>query len=505
MEENLNKMNYLPVLSNKLKSAKTFPLLVLIFVYLLTRLINLIQLPMFVDEAMYLNWGRLIWYDPLSNLFISLTDGQQPLFIWLTSLAYGLGQANYLFWGRIISVLSGLASMFLLYRIGQKLWHQRIGLIAATFYLISPFALWYDRLAIKDSFLLFLAILLIFLSLGKLDKIKVLFSGLVLGAALLTKSIAYFYIVNMIITFSLQFILGLNKLKNQKYSYILYLFAILVIGVGFSQIMRFSPDYALIAGKNQGFLLTIEELLQNPFIQIKNNLYQLIEWDYIYFGFGLLALALLGLAKYWDKNKQVLLMLASWSYLPVIVELFMATIFFPRYTIMQIIFLFFAAALGIEYLYNKYKSKRFFTILILIAVFWVNIRLSAQIIINPAIANLPTIERWQYLESWPSGYGMQSVVDYLNQQSISSSINVIVEDITLTPATFGLELKNATIRVGIFSNTVVFPYEQLVDNKKNYVVLANRQEFLEGWPLSMIFESPRVGDKNRIRVYQVMK
>ena len=249
---------------------------------------------------MYLNWGRLIWNDPIHNLFISLTDGQQPFFIWVCSLAYGLGGAHYLLWGRIISVISGMATMLLLYKIGKKIWNKRVGLITAFLYLISPFALWYDRLAIKDTFLLFLAVLLLYCVLGKLSWFRTIGIGFIIGVALLTKSIAYFYVLALVITIIIN---NINN-KTRKIKYIYYLITILFIGIGLSQVMRFSSNYDLISSKNQGFLLTPVQFLQNPFSQIKNNLYQLISWDLSYFGLGVLVLAFLGLVVSFKKNKQ---------------------------------------------------------------------------------------------------------------------------------------------------------------------------------------------------------
>jgi len=85
-----------------------FLFLLIVALYLFTRLYNLDVYPIFTDESMYLNWGRLIWTNPTQYLFFSLTDGQQPFFIWLTALAWKISTEHYLIAGRIISVLSGL-------------------------------------------------------------------------------------------------------------------------------------------------------------------------------------------------------------------------------------------------------------------------------------------------------------------------------------------------------------------------------------------------------------
>ena len=60
-------------------------LLLLILFYFLTRLINLNVMPIFTDEAIYSFWAQVALHDP-ANRFISLVDGNQPLFIWLAAV-----------------------------------------------------------------------------------------------------------------------------------------------------------------------------------------------------------------------------------------------------------------------------------------------------------------------------------------------------------------------------------------------------------------------------------
>jgi len=50
--------------------------------YFATRLFNLTLMPIFTDEAIYIRWSEIALYDPTWR-FISLSDGKQPLMIWL--------------------------------------------------------------------------------------------------------------------------------------------------------------------------------------------------------------------------------------------------------------------------------------------------------------------------------------------------------------------------------------------------------------------------------------
>lgn len=77
----------------------------MIFLYWITRLINLTILPIFTDEAIYIRWGQIVLGDPVWK-FISLTDGKQPLFIWLMAPLLKV-ITDPLVAGRLVSIISG--------------------------------------------------------------------------------------------------------------------------------------------------------------------------------------------------------------------------------------------------------------------------------------------------------------------------------------------------------------------------------------------------------------
>src|SRR3989344_7532028 len=82
----------------------------LLGLYLLTRLTNLTQLPVFTDEAIYIRWSQIGAQDA-NWRFISLTDGKQPLFTWVIMALLRFVPADPLFVGRLASVLTGAASL----------------------------------------------------------------------------------------------------------------------------------------------------------------------------------------------------------------------------------------------------------------------------------------------------------------------------------------------------------------------------------------------------------
>ena len=100
------KIKFLPILF----------LVLFLFVFLVTRIQNINAIPVFADEAIYVRWSQVI-KNVETLRFIPLTDGKQPLFMWLTVPFFKL-TTDPLFAGRLVSIISGLflsISLFLLY------------------------------------------------------------------------------------------------------------------------------------------------------------------------------------------------------------------------------------------------------------------------------------------------------------------------------------------------------------------------------------------------------
>ena len=57
-----------------------------ILLYLFTRIYNILAIPIFTDEAIYVRWAQIAGTDPKER-FISLTDAKQPTFVWLSAFA----------------------------------------------------------------------------------------------------------------------------------------------------------------------------------------------------------------------------------------------------------------------------------------------------------------------------------------------------------------------------------------------------------------------------------
>ena len=125
--------------------------MLVLLVFGLTRLYNLDLVPIFADEAIYIRWAQLLAFD-WRHLFVPLTDGKTPLFMWLLAPLLRLN-FDPLLTGRVLSALSGLGTVVGVYFLAKKLFEEKTARLAAGLALFQPFLLFYDRMSLTDSLL----------------------------------------------------------------------------------------------------------------------------------------------------------------------------------------------------------------------------------------------------------------------------------------------------------------------------------------------------------------
>ncbi|OGG01856.1 hypothetical protein A2Z33_01230 [Candidatus Gottesmanbacteria bacterium RBG_16_52_11] len=118
-------------------------------VYLLIRTIRLGSLPLFNDEAIYLDWGWREVTRP-GYLFYSLYDAKPPLIMWL----FGISQmllTNQVIAGRIVSVGFGLAALLGLYTLARMYLPKTYANLTAILYIVIPLTAFFDRQALMET------------------------------------------------------------------------------------------------------------------------------------------------------------------------------------------------------------------------------------------------------------------------------------------------------------------------------------------------------------------
>ncbi|MCJ7740896.1 glycosyltransferase family 39 protein [Candidatus Microgenomates bacterium] len=112
-------------------------LLILILAFVL-RLVNLNQSFWLDEAAQVIESAR-----PLSAQFSIVSDFHPPLFHLILHFWMMLGNSEV--WIRLLPVLLGVATVYLIYKLGCCLGKEREGELAALFLAISPYHLWYSQ------------------------------------------------------------------------------------------------------------------------------------------------------------------------------------------------------------------------------------------------------------------------------------------------------------------------------------------------------------------------
>jgi len=404
----------------RLKKIDFVLLFLLVIFYLATRLYRLTLVPVFCDEAIYIRWAQIMRHEP--NLrFLPLQDGKQPLFMWLVMPALKVW-SDPLAAGRFISVLAGLGTMlgvgvffFLtIQNIQTVLWGMLL-------YVLVPFVLFFDRMALADSLLttfgtwsLIFAILL-----GRTHRLDVaMILGMILGGALLTKSPAMFFVLMSPAVVMVESGFKIQKLKGKGKD---FLKLVSLLGVSFLftfgiyNILRLGPNFHMIAVRNKDYVWPISEILKHPFDPFVPHLKDIFRYYYGYLTFPVLILGILGmLGMLKEKKKKVMgAVVLGWWLIPLLVQAAIAKVFTARYILFSVPWWVILAAYGWQRLTQILKKKKWvypiFWLLILLFPFHFDWFLWH----NPVRAPFPQDEKRGYLQGWASGWGIKETAEYL--------------------------------------------------------------------------------------------
>jgi len=435
MVKNFKSSNQLIIQSTNLFKKWKWTILVglgIIVLFFFLRLINLTIFPIFADEAIYIRWAQVMNAEPTLR-FLPLSDGKQPLFMWLM-IPFFKFFTDPLVAGRMVSILSGLASLVGLFLLTYYLFKsKRAALMAIFIYSILPFTFFFDRMALVDSLLLAFGIWTLFLSslLIKYQRIDLaILTGIVLGGGLITKSPALFF-AGLIPTtvLLLKFKKKISTAGGQMFKlaglwFIVYLFAFAIYNL-----LRLGPEFQMIALRNKDYVFSIGEILSHPRDPLLIHLKDIATWFPNLFTLPILLISFLGLViSLIDRRKwRIVLVLLAWFLVPVLAQSAMAKVFTPRYLLYTIFPLIIFVSLFFEFLFNKFKRYRLILVSLILIILILPLRYNYLLINNPQAAPLPERMRTGYLEEWSSGYGINEVRDYLQEAEPEKHLNVGTE------------------------------------------------------------------------------
>lgn len=481
-----------------------------VILYFSTRLYNIMSLPIFTDEAIYTRWSQIAGGDP-NWRFISLTDGKQPLFVWLDMVIMRF-VSDPLLAGRLVSVFAGFATMMGLYFLGKALFSKRVGILASLLYIFYPFSLVYDRMALYDSLVaaffvwsLFLTILLV--KFKRLDIALIL--GMILGGGVLNKTSGF------ISMYLLPFSLLLFNFKDKKWRKNLLKWAGLtlvsvILMYGFYSILRLSPFLHIVDEKNKIFVYTFSEFLSHPFDFWQGNLRGLLDWTVTYLTAPIFLLVFYGIFAF-KKNLKEKLLLLAWFFVPIVALAFFGRVLYPRFVLFMTIPLLILAAFSLAEFLSRVKTNAFKVLTVIIFLSFA-IRTDFLILNDFKNAPIPFSDLEQYINGWPAGGGAKEIVKILEEEAKKGEIYVASLGTFGSLPTYNVEIylgENKNVgKEGIYPVPSQIP-QNLLEKAKvmpTFLFFSNQPEFakqIETWPLELVAQFKKGRGDSYSKLYRV--
>jgi 4-amino-4-deoxy-L-arabinose transferase-like glycosyltransferase len=378
-------------------------------VYLITRLINLTKLPIFNDEAIYLDWG---WKSLHTNagLFYSLYDAKPPFLIWIFGIFESLF-GSPLFIGRFVSVLAGLLTLIGIYKVAKNLESEKAALLSSALYIIIPLFAFFDRQALMESSITATGVWGFYFLLQTIQTKKTKYPaylGIIIGVGIFIKLQALVFLVSIIL------ILVYKKLfKPAVRTFVAAL-------VTLSPLLIQSVFWASFNSNNR-FMLSVPELFGFPFAIWIKNLSTTVAVSFFHLTPFVFLMAIYGIYLFLRTKKGLL---PAYFLLGIVLIIFLGRSLSVRYVSSFLVFASIFCSCAILS-FKKIISIPIGSIVIIPAFILTAILVFSPFVYFNVLDKMTTFsQKPDYVTNWTSGYGIPETVNFLNNQSKDGPIVV---------------------------------------------------------------------------------
>jgi tetratricopeptide (TPR) repeat protein len=413
-------------------------------VFLATRLPGLTRLPVFLDEAIHIEWATKV---AETGRVLGISDGGRYLPIWLWSLVAAEAD-DPLRAARTVSVAWGLATALGLVVLGRALYTEAAGWLAAGLYTVLPSTLLYDRMALVESAMGALVVAALAAAVRWADTGQLgwaVAAGALIGLGAITKLYGALLLLLPLLLVALRPRAGRHVLRPQ-----VVVVQAVALAVMLPVFLDLGPSLAFVRD-NVWFLRErgTASYGRSAAVALLWTAEQLTP-----LGFALILLAILhGLRRREAADGVVVTFWLSWT------ALFVATggrDWFPRYLLPGLIPSLLLAAnralrTGEELAGPAPRPlARVGPGVGLLVLFAAGgVPAGRALLADPASAPMVAIDRWQYVQDWPSGYRLDDVARFLAEQAARKGGVLVVRDQRSGPLLEGLNLLFRRRRSGV--------------------------------------------------------
>jgi 4-amino-4-deoxy-L-arabinose transferase-like glycosyltransferase len=411
-----------------------FAAVLLVLMALVPRTVNLLGLDPFVDEASWTDWAfrQFELAAPRTWVIPLVTDGRPPLFVWWM-VPFGAVVDNGILAGRLAAATAGALTAVALYGLGREVSSRTLGATAAILWALSPYSVFFARIAADDALLTLLAVLTTWASIV-LARRPSATAGALCGLSL---ALTVFAKTTGVMLASVPILALLLVGRPRAWlTYLRPLLAALVVGAVVSAplligVLPLLQQVAIHTGSSSS---TGRDLL-------RGNLEVAAGWAVTFLGEGFLVLVGLGAVLALVLRQRALLYLGLLGLILVPALLAVTAPLFARY----LLFLSFPA-----YLLAAYPIERAIRLAarlpgmrladgqarptVVVAVMVVGLALALgqradlmiDIVRDPVQARIPGSEHVGYVENWYAVYGLGQVVARLRAERETGTVTVLV-------------------------------------------------------------------------------
>jgi len=434
------------------------------------------------------------------NFFVTLLDGKPPLHQWFVAPFLAVLKSRPLIAGRLASGSAGALTTVGMFLLGRDLKDSKFGAWAALLYVLCPFAIWYDRLALTESLMVAIIVFSIYFAIHAAVSGNLLYligTGITAGLALLTKGTAL--VLFPVVPFAYVLKLPHQKDREKAWPQRGWVFSVafsLLLGYGIYSLLRLKISFGLLLDTSSTRTLSLSYLLTHPLAVFPRNVGAgfrelFIMLTPVFFVMCFAGL-ILGLAKKWRPSA----FLCIWFIVSFVMVSATSKQPWSRFFLVALPPMLFGAALiATEFaaLFRRERKRANVTpmvaialvVLILAAVIPLGVEME-RVITDPAKAWLPSEARTEFIDGWTAGRGIEKTAYYLDKKSQSRKITVYTNH-GLFPG-FALDIyfyDNPNIEYWVAA-----PLSQLLEKMRQsakarptYCVLNDISELPAQWPL----------------------
>jgi 4-amino-4-deoxy-L-arabinose transferase-like glycosyltransferase len=384
---------------------------------------NVLALPGYADESHHIRRAEVAWDFTVDN-YASYTPGKLLLYYYL-----GLFEAEripFLAVSRLAIALISLLGGAGTYAVGKRLFEPRIAIMGLFLYMVMPFTMFFDRMALADPLTLAMLMLATWGILIWLDK-PTLKLGVILGILLILPPLAKLTAMAIIAA-----PIGAVWIYRRQHWREYIPSGLVALGIlAIFWIPLFLP---VILGEIRGdenrvvlvgdYLLNIHEEDQGFLENLANSIWEAFRQTAIYYWTPALILTGIGwLVLLWRRKHGLFLaVMLVLAWLPsVAVGSYPSTRYLEigiPFLILMLVAGLYEAARSVADIDRQAVLERSLMLgFIIYSLSW-SLPFFDQAVTNPADLKLPEDDLWRYVQSTTAGYGQQAAAHYLENQAI---------------------------------------------------------------------------------------